>query len=465
MTDLMMTDLILALLLAASLGFSGFLAFRYLKAREEAVAEKGRNAGLDLIRESLVRAEAERDAAREEARRLGADLAGERAAQAARAAAMREKEEALTAMKADVEKTFETLASRALGASEQRFLTLANETFTKHQSAAAGGVKEILGPVQETFAKLSQSVADLDKARTEDKSALGEQLRFVGEALGRTQVETNKLVSALRAAPKTRGRWGEETLKNVLELSGLSAHCDFTEQTTTTDDDGRMLRPDVIIRLPGGRSIIIDAKVALSGYLDALEAQDDAQREAHLVKHAAELRAHVKKLAAKDYSKHVGDSADFVALFIPGENFFAAAVERDATLFEDAMKLRVVIVTPVTLMALARSIAYGWRQEQSAKNAQVIAELGRELHTRLSTVADYAAKLGDSIGKSVGAYNQFVGSFESRVLVSARKFKELGVADAGVEIVEAEPIETTPRLLQAQAEFALAPPNGKKRAG
>jgi DNA recombination protein RmuC len=460
-----MTDLILALLLALACGLCVFLAYRYAKAREEAVAEKGRNSGLDLIRENLTRAEAERDAARAEASRLTADLAAVRAAESARAAALREKEEALLAMKAEVEKTFETLATRALGQSEQRFLTLANETFSKHQSAAAGGVKEILAPVQETFAKLSQSVAELDKARTQDKSALSEQLRFVGEALARTQSETGRLITALRAAPKTRGRWGEETLKNVLELSGLSTHCDFSEQTTTADDEGRTLRPDVVIRLPGGRSIIVDAKVALSGYLDALEATDEAAREAHLKKHAAELRAHVSALSSKDYSKHVAESADFVALFIPGENFFAAAVERDPSLFEDAMKKRVVMVTPVTLMALARSIAYGWRQESSAKNAQVIADLGRELHTRLATMAEHAAKLGDAIGKSVGTYNLFVGSLETRVLVSARKFRDLGTADSGVEIEPAAPVEAQPRLLQAQAELALAPPLGKKRAG
>jgi DNA recombination protein RmuC len=461
-----MAESLLLVALFAALGAACWFFYKESKARELLAAEKARNGGLDLIRDERDRAVAERDSAREAAQRAAQELAAERAAGAERARAAEQREEALKAVKADLEKSFETLASRALGQSEQRFLTLANETFQKHQIAAAGNVKEILAPVQETFAKLSESVGLLDKARTEDKSALEQQLKFVGEGLARTQMETGKLVNALRAAPKTRGRWGEETLKNVLELSGLSQHADFSEQHTTTNDDGKMLRPDVIIRLPGGRSIIVDAKVALSGYLDALDATDDATREAHLKKHAQELRNHVKQLSSKDYSKHVAESADFVALFIPGENFFAAAVERDPTLFEDAMKARVVIVTPVTLMALARSIAYGWRQEQSARNAQEIANLGRELYNRLATMGDRVASVGASIEGSVKKYNELVATFDSRVMPSARRFKELGVADGGVEIASSAPVDTAPRLPAPQPEFELTPPNAsKKKAG
>jgi DNA recombination protein RmuC len=323
-----------------------------------------------------------------------------------------------------------------------------------------------LAPAQEALAKLAGSVEALEKSRMQDKSALGEQMRAIGETLAKTQTETGRLVNALRAAPKTRGRWGEETLRNVLELSGLSQHADFTEQTTMQDDSGKLLRPDVIIRLPGGRSIVVDAKVALSGYLDAMDATDEAAREAHLTKHAAELRAHVKALSSKDYSKFVGDSADFVAPFIPGENFFAAAVERDSTLFEDAMKARVVIVTPVTLMALARSIAYGWRQEQSAKNAQEIADLGRLLYERLSLMGDHIGRVGKSIGDSVSRYNDLVGSIDSRVMVTARKFKELGAADSGIDIASPPQIENTPRALAPPPELELEPPpqSSKKRA-
>ncbi|MET0182078.1 MAG: DNA recombination protein RmuC [Caulobacterales bacterium] len=459
-----MTESLLLFLLVAAVGASAWFFYRSSKEREIAIAEKARNAGLDLIRQERDRAVAELEKARADQQEARSDLAAEKAANAERLRAGAEREQALLKMKEELEKNFETLASRALSQNEQRFITLANETFQKHQSAAAGGVKEILAPAQEMFAKLSESVSALDKARTEDKSALTEQLRFVGEHLARTQVETNKLVNALRAAPKTRGRWGEETLRNVLELSGLSAHADFTEQTTTTADDGKMLRPDVIIRLPGGRSIVVDAKVALSGYLDAMEATDEQTRETCLKKHAQELRDHVKKLSSKDYSKHFAETADFVALFIPGENFFAAAVERDPTLFEDAMKLRVVIVTPVTLMALARSIAYGWRQEQSAKNAQEIADLGRELYNRLATMSDRVSSLGNSIEKSVKSYNELIGTLDSRVMPSARRFKELGASDSGVEIAQAVQIDTAPRLPAPQAEFELTPPMQRKKS-
>ncbi|MGE0829140.1 MAG: DNA recombination protein RmuC [Hyphomonadaceae bacterium] len=459
-----MTESLLLLLLVVAVAAAAWFAYRAAKAGEAAIAEKARNAGLDLIRAERDRAVADLENARQETQRLGAELAGERAAAAERARAGAEREQALLAMKQEIEKNFEALANRALSQNEQRFLTLANETFQKHQSAAAGGVKEILAPVQETFAKLSESVGQLDKARTEDKSALAEQMRFVGEALARTQLETGKLVNALRAAPKTRGRWGEETLKNVLELSGLSQHADFTLQGTTTDDDGRMLRPDVVIRLPGGRSIVVDAKVALSGYLDSLDATDDAAREACLGRHVEELRAHVKKLASKDYWRHVEESADFVALFIPGENFFAAAVERAPNLFEEAMRLRIVIVTPVTLMALARSIAYGWRQEQSAKNAQEIAGLGRELHQRLGVMIEHFGKVGDAIGRSVTTYNAAVSSLESRVLPTARRFKELGAAEGGAELSSPAQVEAAPRLPAPQAEFDLPPSSARKKS-
>jgi DNA recombination protein RmuC len=446
-----MTESLLIALLLAAAALAAWFAFRAAKAQETAIAAKARLEGVDLIRAERDRAVADLDALRGEHARISSELASEKGAAAARAAAMEENAKAL-------KEHFGALAAQALDANQQRFLSLANETFEKHKSAAQGGVKEVLAPAQEALAKLAGSVEALEKSRMQDKSALGEQMRAIGETLAKTQTETGRLVNALRAAPKTRGRWGEETLRNVLELSGLSQHADFTEQTTMQDDAGKMLRPDVIIRLPGGRSIVIDAKVALSGYLDAMDATDEAAREAHLTKHAAELRAHVKALSSKDYSKFVGDSADFVALFIPGENFFAAAVERDSTLFEDAMKARVVIVTPVTLMALARSIAYGWRQEQSAKNAQEIADLGRLLYERLSVMGDHIGRVGKSIGDSVSRYNDLVGSIDSRVMVTARKFKELGAADSGIDIPSPAQIENTPRALAPPPELELEPP-------
>lgn len=440
-----MSESFLLLLLAlAAIAAAGWFAYR--------------SAGVEPIRAERDRAVSELGALRQENARLSAALAGEKATGAARVEEGEKREQALLSLRAEMEKTFQAVAAQALDASQQRYMAQANEVFEKHKAAAQGGVKEVLAPAQEALSKLAGSVEALEKARLQDKSALGEQMRAIGETLAKTQTETGRLVNALRAAPKTRGRWGEETLRNVLELSGLSQHADFTEQTTTQDDSGKMLRPDVIIRLPGGRSIIVDAKVALSGYLDAMDATDEAERERCLSKHAAELRAHVKTLSSKDYSKHIAESADFVALFIPGENFFAAAVERDPSLFEDAMKARVIIVTPVTMMALARSISYGWRQEQSAKNAQEIADLGRELYRRMAVMTDHLGKVGDSIGQTVTRYNALLGSIESRVLPQARKFKELGAGDAGIDIAAAAQIETAPRQLAPPEQLELTPP-------
>jgi DNA recombination protein RmuC len=403
-----------------------------------------RSAGVEPIRAERDRALAELAAARLETTRLASELAAERAAAGARG----ESEE----------QRFLALAAKALDASQRNFMTLANETFEKHKQAAQGGVKEVLTPAQEALTKLSAQVEALEKSRTEDKSTLHEQMRAIGETLRETQGVTGKLVNALRASPKARGRWGEQTLRNVLELSGLSPQVDFIEQASTTDGEGARLRPDVIINLPGGRCIVVDSKVALSGYLDAMEATDEAARETFLKKHAAELKGHVRNLASKDYWKHVPDTADFVVLFVPGENFLAAAAERDPNLFEDAFAAKVIITTPSTMVALAKSVAYGWRQEQSAKNAQEIADLGRELYRRMAIMAEHLGKVGESIGKSVKTYNDLVGSVESRVLPQARKLKELGAGDSGVDIAAAAPLETAPRLPAPPEHLELTPP-------
>jgi DNA recombination protein RmuC len=455
---LIMNDILLLGLSAAATLAAAWFAYRAARADKEAATAKARNEGLDLVTAQYSQAAAERDAAREKASRLEAELAGVRAAAAERALLAEENAKAL-------EKHFAALAASALDANQQRFLSLANETFEKHRTAAQGGVKEVLAPVQEAFAKLSGSVEALEKARLADKSAMGEQARQIMEAVGATNKTTNQLLNALRASPKARGRWGEQTLRNVLELAGLAPRVDFNEQTTTQDGEGARLRPDVVINLPGGRCIVVDSKVALSGYLDAMDATDEAARETHLKKHAAELRAHVKNLSSKDYWKYVPDTADFVVLFVPGENFLAAAAERDANLFEDAIANRVIITTPSTMVALAKTVAYGWRQEDAAKNAQEIAALGRLLYERLSVMGDHIGRVGKAIGDSVARYNDLVGSVDTRVLVTARKFKELGAADAGVEITSPAQIETVPRALappDPPAELELTSPNAKR---
>jgi DNA recombination protein RmuC len=431
-----MTESLLFLLALACAGAAVWFAYR--------------SAGAEPIRAERDRAVTELTALRQENTRLAADLAAARAASEGRS----ESEEA----------RFLALASKALESSQQTFMNLAKETFEKHSQAAAGGVKEVLAPAQEQLAKLAISVEALDKARLQDKSAMGEQVRQIMDAVGSTNRTTQNLLTALRASPKMRGRWGEQTLRNVLELAGLAANVDFIEQVSTTDGEGARLRPDVVINLPGGRCIVVDSKVALSGYLDAMEASDDAAREAHLKKHAAELKGHVKSLSSKDYWKHVPDTADFVVLFVPGENFLAAAAERDPNLFDDAFAAKVIITTPSTMVALAKSVAYGWRQEHSAKNAQEIADLGRELYRRMAVMADHLGKVGDAIGATVSRYNALLGSVESRVMPQARKFKELGAGDAGIEIAAAPQIEAAPRAPAPPEQLELMPPPASKRA-
>jgi DNA recombination protein RmuC len=432
-----MTESLLLFLALVAIGAAAWFAYR--------------SAGVEPIRAERDRLRAEVEGLRKENVGLAAELAAARAQRAERS----ESEEA----------RFVEIATKALQASQASFMTLANETFEKHKQAAQGGVKEVLTPAQEALAKLATSVEALEKARLQDKSALGEQVRQIVDAVGATNKTTQNLLTALRASPKMRGRWGEQTLRNVLELSGLAPNVDFTEQVTTTDGEGARLRPDVVINLPGGRCIVVDSKVALSGYLDAMEATDDATREACLKKHAAELRGHVKNLSSKDYWKHVPATADFVVLFVPGENFLAAAAERDPALFDDAFASKVIITTPSTMVALAKSVAYGWRQEQSAKNAQEIADLGRELYRRMAVMADHLGKVGDAIGTTVTRYNALLGSVESRVMPQARKFKELGAGDAGIDIAAPAQIESAPRLPAPPEQLELTPPPQTAKRG
>jgi len=432
-----MIESLLLLLAVAAIGAAGWFAYR--------------SAGVEPIRAERDRLRAELESARKQNLELATELAGAKAQKSERS----ESEEA----------RFLALAAKALEASQASFMSLANETFEKHKQAAAGGVKEVLTPAQEALAKLATSVDALEKARLQDKSAMGEQVRQIMDAVGSTNKTTQNLLTALRASPKMRGRWGEQTLRNVLELSGLAANVDFTEQVSTSDGEGSRLRPDVVINLPGGRCIVVDSKVALSGYLDAMEATDEVAREGFLKKHAAELKAHVRSLASKDYWKHVPATADFVVLFVPGEQFLSAAAERDPNLFDDAFASKVIITTPSTMVALAKSVAYGWRQEQSAKNAQEIAELGRELYRRMAVMADHMGKVGDAIGTTVTRYNALLGSVESRVMPQARKFKELGAGDAGIDIAAPAQIEAAPRLPAPPEQLELTPPPPSVKRG
>lgn len=349
--------------------------------------------------------------------------------------------------------TFRSLASEALAGNNTGFLTLAEEKFRALRDEAAvdldarrTAVEELVRPISQTLSIYQEATKELEEKRLRELSTVGEQLRAVAAAHIALQNETAKLVNALRS-PQVRGRWGEIALRKTAELGGMSPHCDFVEQETVPTEGGR-LRPDMIVKLPAGREVVVDSKVPLGGFLEALEAKTDQDRDAALTRHASQVNQHVNKLASKEYWDQFAATPEFVVLFIPNDSFLAAAAEKDPSLVESALTKKVVIATPATFIALLRAIAYGWRQELVAENAQRISALGQELADRLGTMVEHLMKVGGAIAKAVDSYNAAVASFEGRVLPSARKFRALG-AGGRKDIEELQPIDQTPRALLA----------------
>lgn len=370
----------------------------------------------------------------------------------------------LTKVREEIEKDLKNITADALRENHGAFLQLANEVFEKHKAGAGAelearqkAVEALVSPLRETLQTYRQQVEEMERARSQSYGALSAELKGVVEAQNAVRTETSRLVNALRAAPKTRGRWGEHTLRRVLELSGLSAHCDFSAEESFARD-GSVLRPDVVIRLPGERTIVVDAKTSLSAYLDAVDAIDEAKRDQYLAMHAEQMRAHVKQLAGKNYWDGLTVTPDFVVMFVPGDNFYAAAVEREPSLFEDAAAQRVIIVTPATLIALAKAVAFGWRQEKIAENAQHVHKLGRDLYHRIITMTDHIDRCGDALGKSVKHFNHFVGSLEQSVMPQARRFNELEVEGTAAELPMLKHIDIERRQLRPDRNFAQMEP-------
>ncbi len=312
--------------------------------------------------------------------------------------------------------------------------------------------EETFKPVKETLAKFQERVDALEKARVEETGGLKAQIAALMQASVDTQAEARKLSSALRRGAGVQGRWGEQTLRNVLETAGLNRRFDFTEQVSTESDEGRR-RPDVTVRLPGGGVFVIDAKCSLNAFLEAQDAIDEPAREAALARHAQSVRTHMTGLAAKAYWDQfkTSGSPDFVAMFVPGDGFLAAALDHAPELMSEAMERRVLLVTPTTLFALCKAIAYGWRVEEQTRNADQVAVLGRELYKRLSVMGGHVAGMGKALETAVGRYNSFVGSLESQVLTQARRFEELAVDHEGKAMPQVEPIETGVRTLSKLA--------------
>jgi len=357
-----------------------------------------------------------------------------------------------------LENAFRSLSAEALKNNNAAFLDLARTSLGEFQQVARGDLEKrqlaidaLVAPVKESLQKVDEKIHSLERVREQAYGEMRQQFAQMGEVQAQLRQETANLVRALRQ-PHVRGRWGEVQLRRVVEMAGMLNHVDFVEQESAVDDDGKVLRPDLLVRLPGGRTIVIDAKAPINSYLDAHEASDEATRRAKIREHAQLVRTHLQALARKSYWEQFPSTPECVVMFIPGEAFCSAALEADPELLDNAFGQNVIIASPASLMALLKAAAFGWRQESIADNARAISQLGQELHKRIGDVADRLARLGRALEGATGAYNEAVGSFESRLAVSARRFTELGATSQDAEIVKLRAVEGGARRLQSPSD-------------
>ncbi len=392
----------------------------------------------DLLRPMLNEVTVERDRALRE--RDAEKAAAARAVEGmeARLAELRTAKDQLSAQ-------FSEVGAKLLGEAQKAFLERADQRFAQADEKSGERLKALLNPVETTLKRYEESVGKVEKERTEAYGNLTGLISSMRDGQEAVRGEAARLVNALRAAPKARGRWGEQQLRNVLETCGLSEHTDFAMEVSVATDEGARLRPDAIVRVPGGRALVIDAKVSLNAYQDGYGASDEAERARHLALHAGAMKAHVTALSAKAYWSQFADAPDYVIMFVPGEHFLAAALENDPQLWDYAFERRVLLSTPTNLVAIARTVSAVWRQEKLAEEAQQIGALGKEMYERLTAAAGHLRKVGAGLSSAVNNYNGFVSSFESRVLVTGRKFRDLNIETGGREIEIVAPVEALTR--------------------
>jgi DNA recombination protein RmuC len=385
--------------------------------------------------------------------RARSDLEHERVRAEERLATVNDAQERLSA-------SFKALSAEALQSSMAQLSQIARAQLDAAQAEAKGdldkrrqAVEQLVAPLKEQLGRVDAQLMRLDQERRESRGRLEAQLRTLTETGEKLRTETGALVTALRK-PNTRGQWGQMQLRNVVELAGMVRYCDFVEQSSFAGDE-TTLRPDLVIKLPGEKHVVVDAKAPLQGVLDAYEARDEEERQGYLRDHARLLRKHVKMLADKAYWSGLDSTPDLVVMFLPGEHLYGAALDADPSLIEDAMARRVLIATPTTLLAMLRAVAFGWQQERVAESAQAISELGRELHGRLVKLSSLLATVGSRLNSTVRAYNDAVGSYESRVLPSARRFADHGATSGGQELDEIEQVTTSARTVRG-AELSPA---------